>query len=249
MPRLLLSDELWSKLEKILLQESVYHKRDLRMVVEGMLYRMRVGCPWRDLPQAFGRWNRIYKRFNAWSAAGKWLKVFKALVIEPDLEWVFLDGSYAKAHQHSAGAAGGTEEAVGKSRAGNTSKIHLAVDAYGLPIEFEITGGCINDCTAAPALIDKLPAVGTVVADKGYDSERIREKVQSNGSRIVIPRKRNSVKGNADLDRGLYRYRHLVENAFARLKHYRAVASRFDKLKRNYESTIAMACSVLWLPM
>ncbi|PZP80698.1 MAG: IS5/IS1182 family transposase, partial [Ectopseudomonas oleovorans] len=56
-------------------------------------------------------------------------------------------------------------------------------------------------------------------------------------------------KGNADLDRGLYRNRHLVENAFARLKHYRAVASRFDKLKRNYESVVAMACAFLWLPM
>ena len=60
---------------------------------------------------------------------------------QPDMEWVFIDGSYAKAHQHSAGAASGNDEAIGKSRAGNTSKIHLAVDAHGLPIEFEITGG------------------------------------------------------------------------------------------------------------
>jgi transposase len=74
-------------------------------------------------------------------------------------------------------------------------------------------------------------------------------KRESQGAKSVIPRKRNSVKGNADLDRGLYRYRHLVENTFARLKHYRAVASRFDKLKRNYENVVAMACMILWLPM
>jgi hypothetical protein len=61
----------------------------------------------------------------------------------------FIDGSYAKAHQHSAGAASSEDEAIGKSRAGNTSKIHLAVDAYGLPVEFEITGGQVNDCTGA----------------------------------------------------------------------------------------------------
>ncbi|MBG6255869.1 IS5 family transposase, partial [Pseudomonas aeruginosa] len=176
-------------------------------------------------------------------------KVFKMLVEEPDMEWVFIDGSYAKAHQHSAGAASANDEATGKSRAGNTSKIHLAVDAHGLPIEFEITGGQINDCTQAPALISKLPAAETIVADKGYDSERIREQVERQGAKAVIPRKRNSVKGNANLDRGLYRNRHLVENAFARLKHYRAVASRFDKLKRNYESVVAMACAFLWLPM
>ena len=249
MPRLLLSDEHCSKLRKILLYKAIYNKRDLRMTVEGMLYRMRTGCPWRDLPKALGNWNKVYKRFNAWSASGKWLKVFKVLVVEPDLEWTFLDGSNAKAHQHSAGAASGRDEPIGKSRAGNTSEIHLAVDAHGLPIEFEITGGQTNDCTEAPALIAKLPAAETIVADKGYDSESIRELVEQQGAKAVIPRKRNSVKGNADLDRGLYRNRHLVENAFARLKHYRAVASRFDKLKRNYESVVVMACAFLWLPM
>ena len=85
-------------------------------------------------------------------------------------------------------------------------------------------------------MIAKLPEAETIVADKGYDSERVRQQVEQQGAKAVIPRKRNSVKGNADLDRGLYRNRHLVENAFARLKHYRAVASRLDKLKRNYES-------------
>ena len=105
MPRLLLSDEHGSKLREILLQNSIYDKCNLRMTVEAMLYRMRMGCPWRDLPDVFGCWNTIYKRFNAGSAAGKWVKIFKAMVVEPDLEWVFIDGSYVKAHQHSAGAA------------------------------------------------------------------------------------------------------------------------------------------------
>jgi len=110
MPRLLLSDEHWLKLREILLHKNIYNKRDLQMTVEGMLYRMRTGCPWRDLPEAFGNWNKICKRFNAWSAAGKWLKVFKVLVSEPDMKWVFIDGSYAKAHQHSAGAASGNDK-------------------------------------------------------------------------------------------------------------------------------------------
>ena len=65
MPRLMLSDEFWSKLEKILLQEAIYNKRNLHMTVEGMLYRIRIFCPWRDLPEAFGYWNSIYKRFYA----------------------------------------------------------------------------------------------------------------------------------------------------------------------------------------
>jgi transposase len=81
------------------------------------------------------------------------------------------------------------------------------VDAHGLPIEFEIAGGQVNDCTVAPELIARLPQVETIIADKGDDSERIRETSESQGAKSVIPRKRNSVKGNADLDRGLYRYR------------------------------------------
>lgn len=136
-----------------------------------------------------------------------------------------------------------------KSRAGNTTKIHLAVDGYGLPIEFEITGGEINDCSAAPGLITRLPDTKAIVADKGYDSECIREQITKKGARAVIPRKCNSLKGNTDMDWGLYRYRHLVENVFARLKQYRAIATRYDKLKRNYESMVAIACGYLWLPM
>lgn len=67
--------------------------------------------------------------------------------------------------------------------------------------------------------------------------------------KVVIPRRRHSKKINAILDRELYCYRHLVENAFARLKPYRAIATRYDKLKRNYESMVALACGFLWLPM
>ncbi len=249
MPRLLLSDEFWSKRQSILQNFSIYNKPNLRRHVEGMLYRLRTGCPWRDLPDAFGNWNNIYKRFNAWSAQGKWEAVFQALVVEPDFEWVFIDGSYVKAHQHSAGAAGGEDQCIGKSRAGNTSKIHLGVDSYGLPVVFEITGGQVYDCTAAPEIIAQLPEARMIVADKGYDSDAIREQILSQGAKPVIPRKRNSKKGNVDLDRGVYGYRHLVENAFAHLKQYRAVATRYDKLKRNYCSMVAMACILRWLPM
>ncbi|PRP69285.1 IS5 family transposase [Chromobacterium amazonense] len=246
----MLSNELWSKLEKILLQHAIYNKPALRMTVEGMLYRIRCGCPRRDLPRAFGCWNTVYKRFNAWSAAEKWLKIFKALRIDPDFEWVFIDGTYVKAHQHCAGVVSQQPEAIGKSRAGNTSKIHLAVDAHGLPVDFSITRGEINDFTAAPKLIAKLPSsTEVIVADKGYDSEYLHQLIEARKARSVIPRRHTSTKGNSDMDWALYRFRHLVENAFARLKHYRAVAFRYDKLKRNYESVVAMASAYLWLPM
>ena len=151
------------------------------MVVEGMLYRLRVGCAWRDLPTCFGRWNSVYKKFNEWSKKGKWLTLFKTLTQEPDTEWIFIDGSYVKAHQHSAGAADEEPQVIRKSRAGNTTKIHLVVDSCGLPAEFEITGGEVNDCSIAPDLIAKLPDAKAIVADKGYDSECIREQITKKG--------------------------------------------------------------------
>jgi transposase len=152
-------------------------------------------------------------------------KLFNVLKIDSDLEWVFIDGRSVKAHKHSAGAAGGYDENIGKSRAGNTSKVHLAVNAYGLTEAFTITGDHINDCTEAPTLIEKIDAAQVLIADKGYDSQIIRDKGEALRMSVIIPRRKNSIKGNKGLDRHLYKLRHLVENAFARLKHYRAVAT------------------------
>ena len=100
----------------------------------------------------------------------------------------------------------------GKSVAGNTTKIHMAVDSYGLPIELYITGGEVHDSKAAPTLIDMLPSADYVIADRGYDSEALREQIRDKHAIPVIPRKKNSKVGNADIDWCLYKYRLLVEN-------------------------------------
>jgi transposase len=249
MPRPLFTDDYWNKFKAILLSLGIYDKPSLRPAVEGIYYRMRVGCPWRDLPATFGKWNAVYKRFNAWSLQEKLMGIFHGLVVKPDLEWTFIDGSIVKAHQHSSGAAHEQDAAIGKSVAGNTTKIHMAVDTCGLPIHFSVTGGEVHDCKEAPALVAKLPLANYTIADNGYDSEPLRLQIREKGSVPIIPRKQNSTVGNDGMDWCLYKYRHLVENVFARLKHFRAIATRYDKLKRNYESVIALACAFIWLPM
>jgi transposase len=98
-------------------------------------------------------------------------------------------------------------------------------------------------------LIELLPQGDFVIADKGYDSEAIRKKVRDRNSSPVIPRMHNSKTGNGDIDSCLYKYRHLIEKAFARLKHFRAIATRYDKLKLQFESMLALACAMIWLPM
>jgi transposase len=249
MTRLMLTDELWSKLRIIMLEHGIYDKLHLRKTVEGILYRMRTGLPWRDLPSIFGKWISIYQQFNRWSNKNKLIRIFKSLVVCPDLEWEFIDGTLVKAHQHSSGAASKEDQAIGKSVAGNTTKIHMAVEACGLPIDFKITGGEVHDCKIAPEFFAQLPDADRMIADKGYDSEALRDQIRARGSIPVIPRKNNSTIGNDDMDWGLYKYRHLVENCFARIKHFRAIATRYDKLKRNYASMVAVACGFMWLPM
>lgn len=112
----------------------IYNKREQRMTFEGILYRMRIGIPWRDLPSEFGEWSTVYMRFNLWSKKGILNNFFSQLSKVADFEWVFLDGLIVRAHQHSTGAATNSYEQIGKSRGGNTTKIHLAVDSGGLPI-------------------------------------------------------------------------------------------------------------------
>ena len=105
MPRTLLTDELWSKLLAILLEFNLYDKPNLCSTIEAILYRMRTGCPWRDIPATFGKFPTIYSCFNRWSKKGIFQKILKRLSAEADREWLMMDGSYIRAHQHSAGAA------------------------------------------------------------------------------------------------------------------------------------------------
>ena len=250
MPRTMLTDDAWEIL-KVLLKESgrVYNKYEHRNTLEGILYRMRTGIQWRDLPSEFGLWNTVYRRFNLWSKKGILQKLFESLASEGDPEWLFLDGSIVKAHQDSSGAAGKQDEAIGKSRGGNSTKIHLAVDSGGLPVYFELSGGQVNDIVHAQSLIINSPQADIVCADKGHDSEAFRAYVEESGADANIPRKRNNKLGNDDMDWCLYRYRHLVENAFLRIKRYRAISTRYDKLARNYSSTVALAFMMMCLPM
>tara|TARA_B100001971_G_C18185588_1_gene535392 strand:- start:329 stop:628 length:300 start_codon:yes stop_codon:yes gene_type:complete len=93
------------------------------------------------------------------------------------------------------------------------------------------------------------PPSEIVVADKGYDNDILRDTIEAAGMVSNIPRKMNKKRGNTHMDWCLYKYRHLVENAFLKVKKYRAIATRYDKLARNYHSMVSLAFTMLWLPM
>ena len=163
-----------------------------------------------------------------------------------DKEWVFIDGSYIRAHQHASGARRGEDRAIGRSRGGATTKIHLSCDADGYPLHFKITGGDVHDSQVAKQLIDIVGEATYLIADKGYDAEHIRIYAKNKNMIPIIPLRSNSKRSNKEFDKYLYKLRHLVENAFSRLKHFRAIATRFDKLARNYKSMIRIACIFIW---
>lgn len=251
MARTVLTNEQWNKLKPILLQLNIYNKHNLKDTVEGILYRMRTGIAWRDLPSNFGKANTIYKTFLRWSKFDKIVKLFKKLATKADKEWLFIDGSYVKAHQHACNISDQNQQGIGKSVAGNTSKIHLMVDAHGNPIDFIITGGQVHDVKIAPQLIKQNDLTHTEIlsADKGYDCEHLREQIQQTQTQPNIPKKSNSQTKDHSMDWYMYKVRHLVENAFMKIKKFRAVATRYDKLLVCYQSTVAFACICQWVKL
>lgn len=81
--------------------------RDNRMFVEGVLWIVRTGSPWRDLPEVFGEWNSVFRRFSRWSRKGVWWRIFAAMSDDPDFEYLIVDSTIVRAHQHAAGAKKG----------------------------------------------------------------------------------------------------------------------------------------------
>lgn len=137
------------------------------------------------------------------------------------------------------------EQALGRSRGGFSTKIHLATDALGNAIRFILTGGERNDITQAEALIENLFA-DYVLADKGYDSEAFVLKLKASGAEVVIPSRINRNQPRV-IDEHLYKERHLIECCIGKLKHFRRVFSRFDKLAKNYLSFVYFASTIIWL--
>lgn len=121
----------------------------------------------------------------------------------------------------------------------------MAVDALANPLRVILSAGQIADIDCASALIENLPGQA-VVADKGYDANHFVAKIKAAGAEAVIPPRSNRL-APREFDRHLYRARNLIERFFARLKHFRRIATRYDKLAKSFLSFIHLACAFVWL--
>jgi len=108
--RLILGDEQWTRMSAHIIGDERTRGssgRDNRMFVEGVLWIVRTGSPWRDLPDVFGSWNSVFRRFSRWSAKGLWHRIFAAMADDSDFEYLIVDSTIVRAHQHAAGAKRG----------------------------------------------------------------------------------------------------------------------------------------------
>ncbi|WLQ39371.1 IS5 family transposase [Streptomyces laculatispora] len=227
-----LTDEQWARLEPLLPSGKKPGRPPIwtrRQLVNGIRWRTRTGTPWRDVPERYGPWDRVYDLFRRWQRDGTWKRIFTELQAQADAEdlitWdVSVDSTVCRAHQHAAGAAkrdlqkeppGGidTEPAdhgLGRSRGGLTTKLHLAVEQGQKPMSLVITAGQRGDSPQFEPVLEniRVPRLGLgrprkrpdrVRADKAYGSRKNRAYLRGRGIRCTIPEKKDQIRNRKKL--------------------------------------------------
>ena len=135
---------------------------------------------------------------------------------------------------------------AGVSRGGRTTKIHATVDSKGRPLSFTVTGGQVHDSQVVEDILNTPRSPLAITADKAYDSNAIRGTVKAAGMKAVIPSNR-SRKRRIRHDKALYRERNRIERCFNKLKHFRRLATRYDRRARHFLAFLCLAAAMLWL--
>jgi transposase len=140
---------------------------------------------------------------------------------------------------------GEQKQAVGRSRGGRNTKIHALADVKGRLIAILLTGGQAHDCPVAERLIRRVKLSKCMLGDTAYDSGSLRDELGDHGTKPVIPNRCNR-KQPFTFNKRLYKLRWRIESAFNRLKDFRRVATRYDRLARNYLASVCLAAVLVW---
>ena len=176
-----------------------------------------------------------------------WGTILALLSTGADNEYAMIDSTIVRAHQHSTGAKkAGQDQAIGRSKGGPSTKIHVLVDALGNPLKIMLTAGQVHDLAGADTLVPGMEAEA-LLADKAYDADkRVIEPLEAAGKTAVIPPKKNRTNPRT-YDKAPYEARHLIENFFCWVKQFRAIATRYDKTARNFLAACHMVAALCWL--
>ncbi|MFT3810918.1 MAG: IS5 family transposase [Micropepsaceae bacterium] len=245
-----LSDAEWARIEPLLPRgRKGAHRVDDRRVISGIVHMLKCGARWRDCPPEFGPYTTIYNRFNRWSRQGLWHenllcpdRPHRHLLLGLDRRDACEGAPLSLGRKR-----GDFDQAIGRSRGGRTTKLHGLVDHHGKPRVLLLSPGNTNDVTMAAALIEAAGPFTKLLADKGYDANHLRQLLARRGAEVVIP-STTSRRAPIPYDKIAYRDRNRVERMWCRLKDFRRVATRYDKLARNFLSgaLIAAICAY-WL--
>lgn len=227
-------------------EDSGFKAIDNRRFLDAVLWIARTGAPWRDLPDRFGNFNTVFQRFRRWAVKGTWKRIFEELQ-DPDLEWAFMDSTTIRGHIHAAGAENSTaeKEDLGRGCGGFSTKIHAVVDALGNPVRIILSPGQDHDVTYAEELIEDLDAQA-VIGDKGYDSDKLIETIESTGAEAIIPPKKNRIV-KREYDKHIYKIRNTVERFFGQIKQLRRVATRYEKTASSFLGMVHLGCLMILL--
>ena len=220
---------------------------DDRLFVAAVLWVAKTGAPWRDLPERLGPWGSVRKRFDRWTKKGVWQAGLRGTARPrpgvDDHRRHRGPGAPARRRGRKHGVDG--DQALGRSRGGSGTKIHILVDGLGNPVEFILTAGQDADVTRAGPLI-RAHQAGADVLDKAYDSDAVVAAAKRQGAEAVTPSEENrKVPGGDDehLDKG----RKEVEWFISLIKPYRRVATRYEKTARDFLGFVPVASIMVLL--
>ena len=216
-------------------------------MLNGMLWIVRSGAQWRELPEAYGPWQSIYARFAKWRDDGTLEAVFHTLPVDADMENLSMDSTCVEVHESANGGGKTADKAVGRTKGGWNTKLHAVVDGLGNPVEFLLSAGNDHDSVHAVELLKKVRISGSaVLADRAYGARTIREYISDHGASYVIPPKSN-VSVPWPVDWSLYKERHLVECFFQKIKWFRRIATRYDKSDASFLAFVYLASIAILL--
>ena len=212
----------------------------------------QVGCRWQDAPAVYGTHKTLYSRWNRWSKNGWFGETMEKLAIRgKKAHIIMIDSTCFKVHRTVAGLkcyVGELGRLIGKTRGGWNTKLHALCDAKGRILSLYLTGANVSDHKGAEVLLEKLPnRVEHFLGDMGYDSNEIRNILESMGIEPCIPGKKNRVVA-IEYDAEFYKERNKIERAFGRIKDWRRVATRYDRCPEMFLSACALVAIVkFWL--